>query len=112
MKYFGDTSSVTMKAESTFRRLHREYEQQATTTKPTTSQTERGRHSKQPETSSPKPEIYESDSEEESEVDETDELPLKNYLRGSDKMKSEDYDIQDPESSLLWWKVSFLLTFK
>lgn len=104
IKWFGETSAVTMQAEATFRRLYREYESSSPATK-STSQTEASKGSRGPSTSSPKPVIFDSDSEQESEVDEQDDLPLKNYLRGCDKMKTDKYDVQDPHSSLQWWKV-------
>ena len=45
---------------------------------------------KKTETSSPKPEIFERNSGDEPEVEKGDELPMKNYLHGSEKMKSKD----------------------
>lgn len=110
-KWFGPDSSVTMSAESTLRRLHREYQLAAPIPKSTSSQIE-SKNSKTPATSSPKLDTFNSDSEDEPEIEVSEDLALKNYLKGSYKMKTENYNVQDPISSLEWWKVSVFLSFR
>lgn len=102
VKWFGARSAVTMQAESTFRRLYQEYAMSSPATKTRLSQTDTSRSSRLASMSSPKQEIFGSDSEEESEVNKANDLPLKNYLRGLDKMRANEYDVQAPETSLQW----------
>jgi hypothetical protein len=105
LKWFGADSAVTMNAESMLRRIYGEYELTAPSQNKSKSSQQK-KASKTPLTSSPRPDILDSDSEDEPDIEESEDVALKNYLRGSDKMKSEDYDIKDPKSSLEWWKVS------
>ncbi|KAH9807022.1 hypothetical protein DFH28DRAFT_939761 [Melampsora americana] len=103
IKWFGEFSAVAMNAEATLRRLYTQYELDNPTgdiPKPTSSH-----NSKAPMTSSPKAQIFCEDSEDEADLQQPEDNHIKNYLQRVHRMKAEDYNVEDPASGLLWWKV-------
>lgn len=101
-KHFGESSAVTINAEATLRRIHREYEMDNPATDESRPK-QRTNNSQTPVTSSPRPFIFCEDSDVEAETEEPEDVQIKNYLNKVDRMKTDEYDIQDPTAGLEWW---------
>lgn len=104
--FFGKTSSETIRAEALFNQEFKSY-------KLKTSLKENNKprdQSKQSQPSSSKASYFNVYSEDEGD-DMGDDNQLTDYLRGCDRMKASDHDMDDLNSALEWWAVSKFFHF-
>ncbi|KAH9825089.1 hypothetical protein DFH28DRAFT_877512, partial [Melampsora americana] len=101
-KHFGESSAVAINAEATLRRLHQKYAIDHPENDKSKA-TQRTNNSQTPVTSSPRPFIFTEDSEDEANNKESEDIQIRNYLSKVDKMRVDEYDVQDPVAGLKWW---------
>lgn len=114
MKFFvkwfgGKTAAIPMKAEATLRQLYSDYESASSRHQSCTQSQTTSASSSNP--SAERPKMFHDDSDSDEDQDEIIDNSLENYLRMSDKMRSTDYNLEDPRSGLEWWSVRMILFF-
>lgn len=100
-RQFGETSAEAITAEAMLNSTFKRY--QASLPAPTITTTQ----SKSTKGIDKIYNVY-SDDEDVGNVEEE----LESYLRGSDRMKASDYDMDDPSSALVWWAVSLCILYQ
>lgn len=104
-KWFGATSTITMKAESDLRLLYREYEIDNPTSTIVSVRPSKDTSSAVG-ASSPKESIFMADTDEDSDAEELLDTQVDNFLLMGHKMSISEYNVTDPHAALDWWRVS------